>query len=230
VLVARVERSVGQFDLETRRKPMTDHASESLHPSNAALLLIDHQVGTMNFGISDIGALELKNNTMLLAEAARAFGLPVILTASNPNGPNGPVFPELVAALPGVPVIERLIINSWKDPRFVEAVKKTGRKKLIMAGVSSDVCLALPAVSAARDGYDVYAVLDASGTFSQHALMASMLRMSQAGVVICNATMLVSELLADWSSQYAEPIGEILSERVPNFGFVAAGFYHRAAK
>jgi nicotinamidase-related amidase len=209
---------------------MAEQVPETLNPSNAALLLIDHQVGTMNFGISDLSALELKNQTLLLAESARAFGLPVILTASNPNGPNGPVFPELIAALPGVPVIERLIINSWKDPRFVEAVKKTGRKKLIMAGVSTDVCLALPAVSAARDGYDVYAVIDASGTFSQHALMASMFRMSQAGVVIANATMLVSELLADWSSKYAEPIGHILSARVPNFGFVAAGFYHRPAK
>ena len=206
---------------------MTEDVSEPLSPNNAALLLIDHQVGTMNFGISDISALDLKNQTLLLAEAARAFGMPVILTASNPNGPNGPIFPELIAALPGVPVIERLIINSWNDPRFVEAVKKTGRKKLIMAGVSSDVCLTLPAVSAARDGYDVYGVLDASGTFSQHALMASMFRMSQAGVVIANATMLVSELLADWSSKHAEAIGKILAARVPNFGFVAAGFYHR---
>jgi nicotinamidase-related amidase len=209
---------------------MSDPVSETLNPSNAALLLIDHQVGTMNFGISDLSALELKNQTLLLAECARAFGLPVILTASNPNGPNGPVFPELIATLPEVPVIERMIINSWKDPRFVEAVKKTGRKKLIMAGVSTDVCLALPAVSAVRDGYDVYAVIDASGTFSQHALMASMFRMSQAGVVIANATMLVSELLADWSSRYAEPIGKILGARVPNFGFVAAGFTHRPAK
>jgi nicotinamidase-related amidase len=209
---------------------MTEQVSEALNPSNAALLLIDHQVGTMNFGISDLSALELKNQTLLLAESARAFGLPVILTASNPNGPNGPIFPELVAALPGVPVIERLIINSWKDPRFVEAVKKTGRKKLIMAGVSTDVCLTLPAVSAARDGYEVYAVIDASGTFSQHALMASMFRMNEAGVIVVNATMLVSELLADWSSKYAEPIGHILGARVANFGLVAAGFYHRAAK
>jgi len=209
---------------------MTEPVSEALNPSNAALLLIDHQVGTMNFGISDLSALELKNQTLLLAESARAFGLPVILTASNPHGPNGPIFPELVAALPEVPMIERMIINSWKDPRFVEAVKKTGRKKLIMAGVSTDVCLTLPAVSAVRDGYDVYAVVDASGTFSQHTLMASMFRMSQAGVVIANATMLVSELLADWSSKYAEPIGKILGARVPGFGFVAAGFNHRPAK
>jgi nicotinamidase-related amidase len=209
---------------------MSDPVSETLNPSNAALLLIDHQVGTMNFGISDLSAMELKNQTLLLAESARVFGLPVILTASNPNGPNGPVFPELITTLPEVPVIERMIINAWKDPQFVEAVKKTGRKKLIMAGVSTDVCLALPAVSAVRDGYDVYAVIDASGTFSQHALMASMFRMSRAGVVIANATMLVSELLADWSSRYAEPIGKILGARVPNFGFVAAGFNHRPAR
>jgi len=208
---------------------MSDPVSETLNPSNAALLLIDHQVGTMNFGISDLSAMELTNRTLLLAESARAFGLPVILTASNPNGQNGPVFPELIATLPEVPVIERMITNAWKDPQFVEAVTKTGRKKLIMAGVSTDVCLALPAVSAVRDGYDVYAVIDASGTFSQHALMASMFRMSQAGVVIANATMLVSELLADWSSRYAEPIGKILGARVPNFGFVVAGFNHRPA-
>jgi len=75
---------------------MTQQVSETLNPSNAALLLIDHQVGTMNFGISDLSALELKNQTLLLAEAARAFGLPVVLTASNPNGPNGPIFPELL--------------------------------------------------------------------------------------------------------------------------------------
>jgi nicotinamidase-related amidase len=75
-----------------------------LNPNNAALLLIDHQVGTMNFGISDLSALELKNQTLcLLAEAARAFGLPVVLTASNPNGPNGPIFPELLAAVPRSP-------------------------------------------------------------------------------------------------------------------------------
>lgn len=207
---------------------MTQQASETLNPNSAALLLIDHQVGTMNFGISDLSALELKNQTLLLAEAARAFGIPILLTASNPNGPNGPLFPELLAAVPGVPVIERLIIDSWKDPRFREAVTKTGRKKLVMAGVSTDVCLTLPAVSAARDGYDVYAVIDASGTFSQHALLASIARMSQAGVVVTNATMVVSELLADWSSEYAEPVGKILGARVPNFGFVATGFHHRS--
>src|SRR5436190_3800518 len=142
---------------------VNEHAFATLSPENAALLMIDHQVGSMNFGISDISALELKNQTLLLAEAARAFDMPVILTASNPNGPNGPIFPELVATLPGVPVIDRLLINAWSDPRFLAAVVKTGKKKLIMAGVSSDICLAFPAIGAARDGYDVYAVMDASG-------------------------------------------------------------------
>lgn len=207
---------------------MSNHIFETLTPDNAAMLLIDHQVGTMNFGIADLEALQLKNQTLWLAEAAGIFKMPVILTTSNPNGANGPLFPELIAACPGAPIIDRLIINAWNDPNFVDAVKKTGRKKLIMAGVTADVCLTFPAIGAVRDGYDVYAVMDASGTVNAHALQAAMLRMSQAGVKIANTNMVLAEILADWSSAYGAPLGKLYSERLPNFGFIAAHLSHQA--
>ena len=208
---------------------MSNHLFETLTPDNAVMLLIDHQVGTMNFGIADIDALHLKNQTLWLAEAAGIFGIPVILTTSNPDGANGPLFPELVAACPGAPIIDRLIINAWNDPNFVAAVQKTGRRKLIMAGVTADVCLTFPAIGAVRDGYDVYAVMDASGTVSQHALQAAVSRMCQVGVKIANTNMVIAEILADWSSSYGAPLGKLYSERLPNFGFIAAHLKHQAA-
>ncbi|MBW4475078.1 MAG: isochorismatase family protein [Stenomitos rutilans HA7619-LM2] len=202
---------------------------ERLNPKNAAMLLIDHQVGTMNFGISDLDALHLKNRTLWLAKAAKVFELPVILTTSNPNGANGPLFPELIETLPGIPVIDRVIINAWNDSKFVNAVKETGRKKLIMAGVTADVCLTFPAIDAVRDGYDVYAVMDASGTVNQYALYASMFRMSQVGVKIANTNMVIAETLADWSSQYGTALAGLYANRLPNFGFIAAQLEHQAA-
>lgn len=207
---------------------MNEHIFETLNADNCAMLLVDHQVGTMNFGIADIDALHLKNQALWLAGAAKVFNIPAILTTSNPDGANGPLFPELIAALPDAPIINRLIINAWNDPVFVEAVKKTGRKKLIIAGVTADVCLTFPAIGAVRDGYDVYAVMDASGTVNQHALMAAMLRMNQAGVKIANTNMVIAEILADWSSKYGAPLGQLYAERLPNFGFIAAHLAHQA--
>ena len=201
---------------------------EKLTPDNAALLLVDHQVGTMNFGLTDIDALSLKNRALWLAEAAKVFKMPVLLTTSNPTGANGPLFPELVAALPGVPIINRVIINAWNDPNFKQAVERTGRKKLIIAGVTADVCLTFPALGAVRDGYDVYAVMDASGTVNAHALQAAMFRMAYAGVKIANTNMVLAEILADWSSQYGGPLAELYANRLPNFGFIAAQLKQQA--
>ncbi len=201
---------------------------ERLKPDNAAMLLIDHQVGTMNFGITDIDALHLKNQTLWLAEAAKIFNLPTILTTSNAGGANGPLFPELLSILPDAPVIDRVIINAWDDPNFVQAVERTGRKKLIMAGVTTDVCLTFPAISAVGEGYDVYAVMDASGTVNQQALSASMFRMSQVGVKIANTNMVIAELLADWSSTFGVPLGKLYAQPLPNFGFIAAHLNYQA--
>ena len=207
---------------------MNSNHLEALSSDNAVMLLIDHQVGTMNFGLSDLDALHLKNQTLWLAEAAEVFEIPVILSTSNPDGANGPLFPELTAVLPKAPIIDRLIINAWDDPAFVNAVKNTGRTKLIMAGVTADVCLTLPAVSAVREGYDVYAVMDASGTVNQHALMAAMFRMNQVGVTIANTNMVRAEILHDWAGKFAEPMGNLYSSHLANFGFISAHLAHQA--
>jgi nicotinamidase-related amidase len=202
---------------------------EQLTPDNAAMLLIDHQVGTMLFGITDIDPVNLKNNALYLAEVAKLFNLPTILTTSNPNGTNGPLFPELIQSLPKVPIIDRIIINAWNDPNFVAAVKQTGRKKLIMAGVTTDVCLAFPAISAVGAGYDVYAVIDASGTWNMTSQQAAIARMTQAGVKCINTIAIAAELQKDWSLPTAPGMGNIFAQRLPNFGYVFAGQEHTKA-
>lgn len=207
----------------TVEHPAESRFYEQLTPENAAMLLIDHQVGTLLFGISDIDPVNLKNNALYLAEVAKLFNLPTILTTSNPNGPNGPLFPELIQSLPEVPIIDRVIINAWNDPAFVAAVEKTNRKKLIMAGVTTDVCLAFPAISAVGAGYDVYAVIDASGTWNETAQRAAIARMSQAGVKCVNTIAVAAELQKDWTLPSAPGMGSIFAERLPNFGFVLAG-------
>ncbi len=193
---------------------------QKLDPKNAAMLLIDHQVGTMAFGISDMDATNLKNNTLWLAEAAKVFDMPVILTTSNPNGANGPLFKELTDLLPDAPIIDRVIIDAWQDENFVGAVKATGREQLVMAGVTADVCLAFPAIGAAGEGYDVYAVMDASGTINQHAMLASMFRMDRAGVKIANTNMVVAELQMDWTLPTAMDTAGLYQKRLPNFGYI----------
>ncbi len=200
----------------------TDYRFETLSTDNAALLLVDHQVGTMNFGLTDLDAMHLKNNTLWLAEAAKLFKLPTLLTTSNAQGANGPLFPELIAALPGIPIINRVIINAWNDPAFHDAVKKLDRKKLIIAGVTADVCLTFPSISAVHDGFDVYAVLDASGTVNAQALMATSQRLTQAGVKLANTNMVIAEILADWSSPLGASMAELYARYLPNFGFIAA--------
>src|SRR5580700_10198734 len=139
--------------------------SERLTPENAALLLIDHQVGLFT-GVRDIPVAELTHNVIGLAKAARVLGVPIIVTATSPEM-WGPTIPELTRALPGISIINRTTVNAFDEPRFAKAVEATGRKKLIIAGVSTEVCLALPAIHATGNGYDVYAVIDASGTFSE---------------------------------------------------------------
>jgi nicotinamidase-related amidase len=202
-----------------------DNRFRMLEISDTAMLLVDHQVGTMLFGITDIDPVNLRNNTLMLAEGARVHGIPVILTASNPGGTNGPIFKELTDLFPDVPVIDRVRINAWEDPTLVSAVQATGRHQLVIAGVTTDVCLTLPAISAVGAGYDVYAVIDASGTFSQHSLLASISRMSQAGVKIAGSGMVLSELQRDWSLPTAQATEELLGERLPNAGYIAQNLY-----
>jgi nicotinamidase-related amidase len=174
---------------------------ERLTSENAALLLIDHQVGLFT-GVRDIAIAELKHNVVALAKAARVLGVPTIVTATSPEL-WGPIIPELTKALHGVPIIARTTVNAFDDDRFVKAVEAAGRKKLIIAGVSIEVCLAFPAIHATAVGYDAYAVIDASGTFSETKRITGLLRMVQAGVIVTDYATVAVEMLKDNASPKA---------------------------
>ena len=174
---------------------------ERLTPDNAALLLIDHQVGLFT-GVRDISVGELKHNVVALAGAARVLGVPIIVTATSPEM-WGPIIPELTEALPGVSIINRTTVNAFDHAPFAKAVEATGRKKLVIAGVSTEVCLALPAIHATGMGYDVYGVIDASGTFSETKRVTGLMRMVQAGVVVIDYSTACVEMLKDNASPKA---------------------------
>jgi nicotinamidase-related amidase len=171
-------------------------AYEPLTSQNAAVVLVDHQVGLMT-GVRDYSTGELKHNVVALAKAAKALKLPIIVTTTARDSMWGPTFPELVEALPGIEIIDRSSVNAFDDARVASAIKVTGRKKLIFAGISLEVCAAFPAITAVGKGFDAYAAVDASGTFSETKRQAGLLRMLQAGVIISDYTTLMVEILKD---------------------------------
>ncbi|KAK0351929.1 hypothetical protein LTR94_022900 [Friedmanniomyces endolithicus] len=155
-----------------------------LDKDNAAVLLVDHQAGLLSL-VRDIDPDKFKNNVLALAAAAKYFNLPTILTTSFEEGPNGPLVPELVEMFPHAPYIARPgQINAWDNEDFVQAVKATGKKQLIIAGVVTEVCVAFPALSALEEEFDVFVITDASGTFNPITRDAAWDRMSQAGVMV----------------------------------------------
>ncbi|MFJ2363277.1 isochorismatase family protein [Pseudomonas sp. NPDC087697] len=180
------------------------HLYERLTRENAILLLVDHQVGLYT-GVRDIDTLALKHNVVGLAKAALALKLPIIVTTTT-EGMWGPLIPELAEALPGVKRIERTTVNAWDERRVVDAVKATGRKNLIVTGISTDVCLAFPAISAIADGYNSYAVIDASGGFTQTQVAMGVARMQQAGVIPVGYSSVAVEILADNAAPEAEAV------------------------
>ncbi|RZO61423.1 MAG: isochorismatase family protein [Sandaracinaceae bacterium] len=169
---------------------------EPLDQHNAALVLVDHQVGLMT-GIRDYSVAELKHNVVGLAKAARALGLPIVTTTTSADTLWGPAFPELMEALPGQVFIDRTTVNAWDDPRVAEAIRATGRSKLIFAGVSLEVCAAFPAMRAVREGFEAYVAVDASGTFNTTKRETGLIRLAQSGVVVADGSSLMVEILAD---------------------------------
>ncbi|HSF95866.1 MAG TPA: isochorismatase family protein [Thermohalobaculum sp.] len=172
------------------------HNPEPLTQDNAALVLVDHQVGLIT-GIRDYSVAELKHNVIGLAKAARALGLPIVATTTSSDALWGPAFPELVAALPDQTFIDRTTVNAWDDPRVAEAIRATGRRKLIVAGVSLEVCAAFPALRAVREGYEAYVAVDASGTFNRTKRDTGLIRLAQGGVVVADGASLMVEVLGD---------------------------------
>jgi nicotinamidase-related amidase len=195
----------------TREKAMTDeaHAYEPLTSENAALVLVDHQVGLMT-GVRDYSTGELKHNVVALAKAAKALKLPTVVTTTARDSLWGPTFPELVAALPGVQIIDRSSVNAFDDVPVARAIEATGRKKLIFAGISLEVCAAFPAITAVGKGYGAYVAVDASGTFSETKREAGLLRMMQAGVIVSDYATLMVEILKDNARPEAGAVYEAL--------------------
>jgi nicotinamidase-related amidase len=169
---------------------------EPLTRENAAVVLVDHQIGLMT-GVRDISIGELKHNVVALAKAAKALKLPIIVTTTARESMWGPTFPELVEALPGVEIIDRPWVNAYDCPLIAKAIEATGRTKLIFAGISLEVCAAFPAMSAVARGLDAYVAVDASGTFSETKRQAGFLRMMQAGVFVSDYATLMVEILKD---------------------------------
>src|SRR5713226_6576171 len=170
---------------------------ERITRDNSAVCLIDHQVGLLS-GVRDITVAELKHNVVGLAKAAKVLGMPTIAATTAKDVLWGPTFPELVAVLDTkkYPIIDRMTVNAWDDPNFVEAVKATGRKHLIFAGVTLQVCAALPAYSALAAGYKSYVAVDASGTFSATQRQVGIARIQQTGVIPVDSFSIICEIMA----------------------------------
>jgi nicotinamidase-related amidase len=175
---------------------MTNRIYSPLTADNAAVILVDHQVGLMT-GVRDYSTGELKHNVVALAKAAKALNLPIVVTTTARDSMWGPTFPELVDALPGIHIIDRSTVNAYDDPQVAKAIEATGRKKLIFAGISLEVCAALPAMTAVARGLEAYVAVDASGTFSDTKRQAGLLRMAQHGVVVSDYGTLMVEILKD---------------------------------
>lgn len=188
-----------------------------IDPNDAVLLLIDHQSGLFQT-VQDMPMSVLRQHAAALAKMATLAKIPVITTASVPQGPNGPLIPEIHEAAPHAQYVARKgEINAWDNPDFVAAVKATGRKTLIIAGTITSVCMAFPAISAAYDGYKVFAVVDASGTYSKMAEEITLARIVQAGVVPMDVAAVASELQGSWNRDDALEWAAIYTKIFPHY-------------
>ncbi|MBS0544303.1 MAG: hydrolase [Proteobacteria bacterium] len=187
-----------------------------LDKSQAAVLLVDHQAGLLSL-VRDIDPDRFKNNVLALGDLAKYFGLPTILTTSFETGPNGPLVPELKAQFPDAPYIARPgQINAWDNEDFVAAVKATGRRQLIIAGVVTEVCVAFPALSAIAEGFEVFVVTDASGTFNELTRESAWSRMTAAGAQLMTWFGVACELHRDWRNDI-EGLAALFSNHIPDY-------------
>ena len=187
-----------------------------LDKNDVAVLLVDHQTGLLSL-VRDIDPDKFKNNVLALADLASYFQLPTILTTSFEEGPNGPLVPELKAQFPDAPYIARPgQINAWDNEDFVKAIKATGKKQLLIAGVVTEVCVAFPALSATEEGFEVFVVTDASGTFNELTRQSAWDRMSSAGAQLMTWFGVACELHRDWRND-VEGLGTLFSNHIPDY-------------
>lgn len=183
-----------------------------INPDDTLMLLIDHQSGLFQL-VKDLPVPELRRNAIALAKVATLLKMPVITSASVPDGPNGPLIPEIHQAAPHAQYVGRRgEINVWDSADFVKAVEATGRKTLILAGTLTSVCMAFPSISAVTAGYKVYAVVDASGNWSKMATDLTVARIVQAGVIPIDTVAVISELQKTWNRPEALDFADLYAD------------------
>lgn len=173
-----------------------------LRPDTSALLLIDYQTGTLQLA-GTTPADEALRNAVILAKVAQVYGMPVIMTASQEDrvqGPTAEVFKRVAPEAYATRIMREGIIDAWQEPAFRQAVEATGRRQLIMAAITTDICLVFPAESAAQGGYEVQAVMDASSSPFEMNEEISRRRLEQAGVLMTVTNTITAELVGDWST------------------------------
>ncbi|WGS18069.1 MULTISPECIES: hydrolase [unclassified Bradyrhizobium] len=201
---------------------------DQLTPDNSVLLLIDFQP-QYTFSTRSLPIDTIVNNAEALAKAARVFKVPTVVTTITAKAFAGPLLADLQAVNPDVSPIDRTVINAWSDPRVRDAVKATGRKKIIMAGLWTDNCIMLPALAALKEGYEVYVVADASGDYDQMSQQQAMARLVQAGAVPTTWLPVMLEWQADWSnSATSGAVNQIMREHAK--AIAAGSQYLRAMK
>jgi nicotinamidase-related amidase len=185
-----------------------------VEPDDAVMLLIDHQSGLFQL-VKDIDMSTLRHNVIALAKVSRLAKIPTFTTASVPDGPNGPLIPEIHECNPDAIYIPRTgQINAWDNPKWVEAIESTGRKTLIIAGTLTSVCMAFPTLSALANGYRVFCVIDASGNFSSMATDITLARVVQAGAVPIDTFAMLAELMGTWNRGDAMEFAAIMKDHI----------------
>ncbi len=197
---------------------------------NCVFAFIDHQTGLMNL-VDNERPTEFKNMVIALAKTAKIHKVPVVITTSAEDGPNGPFLPEVLALHPDAPLISRPgQINAWENADFVKAIEQTGRRKIVMSGITTDVCVAFAALSALDAGYEVYVVVDASGSMNGATQQASIVRMSEAGAIMGTWFAISCELLWDWRSPTGADSAKLFVEHMPSYAEIYYSHQSRGAK
>lgn len=196
------------------KKSQVDKNRWMIDPEDAVMLLIDHQAGLFQL-VRDMDQLVLRNHAIALSKVAHLAGLPTFTTASVPDGPNGPLIPEIHQVNPKAVYIPRTgQINAWDNPEWVKAIEKTGRKTLIIAGTLTSVCMAFPALSALEQGYKVFCVVDASGNWSQMATDLTITRVTQAGAMVIDTYAVLAEIMSTWNRPDAMKFAEVMVDHI----------------
>ncbi|MEU1787376.1 hydrolase [Streptomyces sparsogenes] len=189
-----------------------------LTPDNAVVLFVDHQP-QMFFGTGSGDRNSIINATVGLAKAAKVFDVPAVLTTVAAESFSGPILPQLAEVFPDAEIIDRTSMNAWEDPALVEAVKATGRTKVVIAGLWTEVCLVLPVLSMLAQGYEVYVVSDASGGVTPQAHEHALQRMIQGGAVPVTWVQVLLELQRDWArTETYGPVTEVVKEHAGAYG------------